>query len=133
MLKTMKRRSSRFFPCLLSLAVWVPASGGSAQTLSDANWISMNPGIPGANGSVSAAVVDASGNLYAAGGFSLVGDTLAHNVAKWDGSHWSALGSGLNQVNVLAVSGTNVYAGGAPTLPNGTGAVGPKWEPRAAM
>jgi hypothetical protein len=76
----------------------------------------MNPGIPGANGSVSAAVVDASGNLYAAGGFSLVGDTLAHNVAKWDGSHWSALGSGLNQVNVLAVSGTNVYAGGGTNI-----------------
>ncbi len=32
-------------------------------TFSDANWISMG-GIPGANGGVSAAVVDGSGNLY---------------------------------------------------------------------
>jgi len=35
----------------------------SAATFTDANWISMG-GIPGANGTVSAAIVDGSGNLY---------------------------------------------------------------------
>jgi hypothetical protein len=39
----------------------------SATTFSDANWISMYPSIPGANGLVRAAVVDGSGNLYIGG------------------------------------------------------------------
>ena len=42
-------------------------------TFSDANWISMNGGIPGADGSVYAAVVDGSGNLYIGGSFTVVG------------------------------------------------------------
>ena len=37
----------------------------------------------------------------------------ASRVARWDGSTWSALGVGVDgQVSALAVSGTDVYAGG---------------------
>jgi len=37
-------------------------------------------------------------------------------IAKWDGSAWSALGGGAqNTVNALAVSGSDVYVGGAFT------------------
>ena len=61
-------------------------------TFSDANWISMNPSIPGANFPVTAAVVDGWGNLYIGGDFQAVGDTIAVGVAKWDGTRWSALG-----------------------------------------
>src|SRR5207245_3499654 len=57
-------------------------------TFSDANWISMG-GFPGADGAVSAAVVDGSGNLYIGGDFTLVGDVIANHIAKWDGSSWS--------------------------------------------
>src|SRR5207249_6450146 len=75
-------------------------------TFSDANWISMNPSIPGANGLVSAAVVDGSGNFYIGGDFTIVGDVFANYVAKWNGSSWTALGSGMNSnVRALAVSG----------------------------
>src|SRR6266702_3842833 len=83
-------------------------------TFSDANWISMG-GIPGANGAVSAAVVDGSGNLYIGGSFTLAGDVIANHIAKWNGSSWSALGSGISaplgdpyyggSVSALAVSG----------------------------
>ena len=38
-------------------------------TFSDANWVSLNPGIPGADSGVIAAVVDGSGNLYIGGFF----------------------------------------------------------------
>jgi hypothetical protein len=36
----------------------------------------------------------------------------ATNIAKWNGSAWSALGSGIDGVYALAVSGTTLYAGG---------------------
>jgi hypothetical protein len=42
-----------------------------------------------------------------------VGFITVNNITKWDGSSWSAMGSGLdNWVYALSVSGTNVYAGG---------------------
>src|SRR5208337_2099218 len=91
-------------------------------TFSDANWVSLG-GVPGANGEVSATVVDGSGNLYIGGGFTVVGDTNANNVAKWNGSRWSALGSGMTgPVLALAVSGANVYAGGSFTNAGGSAA-----------
>src|SRR5208337_99059 len=59
-------------------------------------------------------------NLYAGGGFTTAGGVTATNIAKWDGNTWSALGSGIPRmgggnswVNALAVSGTNLYAGGS--------------------
>jgi hypothetical protein len=42
-------------------------------TFSDADWVSVNPGVAGTNGTVSALVADASNNLYIGGSFSLVG------------------------------------------------------------
>src|SRR5207248_1660678 len=64
-------------------------------TFSDSNWISMG-GIPGADDQVYAAVVDGSGNLYIGGYFTIVGDVIANHIAKWNGSSWSALGSGMS-------------------------------------
>ena len=71
-------------------------------TFSDANWISMNPGVPGADGKVGAAVVDESGNLYIGGDFTLAGNVLANRIAKWNGSSWAPLGSGMKQQCVCA-------------------------------
>jgi hypothetical protein len=87
-------------------------------TFSDANWISMG-GIA-ANGPVYAAVVD-SGNLYIGGSFTVAGNVLATNIAKWNGTNWSALGSGMSggfalkffpTVYALVMSGSDLYAGG---------------------
>jgi hypothetical protein len=100
-------------------------------TFSDANWISMG-GIPGAENSVYAAVVDGSGNLYIGGLFTVVGDVVANRVANWNGSSWSALGAGLNgpaAVYALAVSGTNLYAAGYFTNAGGVAATNiAKWN-----
>ena len=52
-------------------------------------------------------------NLYAGGYFTQAGGTSANYVAQWNGSTWSPLGSGLdNVVSALAVSGADLYAGG---------------------
>jgi hypothetical protein len=81
-------------------------------TFSDANWTSMG-GLPGANDQVEAIVVDDSGDVYIGGAFSIASKTTANNIAKWNGSSWSALGSGMNgQVYTLAISGNDLYAGG---------------------
>lgn len=81
-------------------------------TFSDEDWGSMG-GLLGADEFVSAAVADGAGNLYIGGYFTVVGDIRANHVARWDGSEWSALGSGLDDtVWALAVSGTNLYVGG---------------------
>jgi hypothetical protein len=91
-------------------------------TFTDENWIPMG-GISGVNGWVLAAVMDASGNLYVGGSFTVAGNTLASNIAKWDGINWSTLGSGFNgPVTALAVLGNDVYAGGEFTMAGGVAA-----------
>ena len=91
-------------------------------TFSDANWISLG-GIPGVSGQVCAAVGDGSGNLYIGGAFTIAGNIMANNVAQWNGSGWSALGSGMNgTVYALAASGGMLYAGGNFTTAGGSAA-----------
>ena len=85
-----------------------PLLAANSVQFNDSNWIGMG-GLPGTSGRVFASVVDGSGNLYIGGTFTIVGDVFATNIAKWDGSTWSAVGSGLNaQVNALAVSGSDL-------------------------
>lgn len=88
-------------------------------TFSDADWVSMG-GLAGTDNIVRAVVADESGNLFIAGGFTAVGETLANRIAKWDGSEWSALGSGMDStVNALMVFDGNLYAGGSFTTAGG--------------
>src|SRR5437667_3311372 len=100
--------------------------GLDAATFSDANWISMG-GIPGANENIYATVVDSSSNLYIGGEFTIVGDVFATNVAKWNGSRWSALGpANFGFVHALAISEGDLYAAGT-VLGTGDGSYVSKW------
>ncbi|QTA84808.1 Immunoglobulin domain-containing protein [Desulfonema magnum] len=67
---------------------------------------------------------DSGGNLYAGGYFSTAGGVSAKYIAKWDGSAWTPLGSGMNGcVRALACdSGGNLYAGGYFTTAGGVSA-----------
>ncbi len=63
--------------------------------------------------------------LYAGGKFTHAGGQAALNVAKWDGTDWSAVGAGLNQrSHDFAVyedeTGPALYAGGAFTMAGDT-------------
>jgi trimeric autotransporter adhesin len=56
--------------------------------------------------------------VYAGGEFTTAGGSAATNIAQWNGTSWSPLGSGLSggqygsDVSALAVSGSTLYAGG---------------------
>jgi len=77
----------------------------------------------GTNGPVEALAVFDNGSgpaLYAGGSFTTAGGAAGNHIAKWNGSSWSALGSGMSGMNssvwALTVfndgSGPALYAGG---------------------
>jgi hypothetical protein len=63
---------------------------------------------------VSALEFDKAGNLYVGGRFDSAGQVPARNIARWDGSRWSSLGSGTDgEVDALTFdSSGNLYVGG---------------------
>lgn len=53
-------------------------------------------------------------DLYAGGTFTTAGGVTVNRIAKWNGTTWSALGSGMpSAVLALAVRGTDIFAGGS--------------------
>jgi trimeric autotransporter adhesin len=86
-------------------------------------WSALGSGIlkdPDSYEPVKTLLFDKDDNLYAGGDFNTAGDVEAHNIAKWDGTRWSALGDGIQSsdsngclVNALAIDDDGVlYAGG---------------------
>ena len=103
-----------------------------ASSPNDVNWDNrfekpgMSQGSDPGEPDVYAAAADGSGNVYAGGLFKFAGVTAANCIAKWNGTSWSALGSGMSGsetvtpiVRAIAVSGTNVFAGGTFTTAGG--------------
>jgi hypothetical protein len=97
-----------------------------------ASWSALGSGLNSTTfaSSVRALTVFDDGNgsaLYAGGAFLTAGSVSAIRVAKWDGTNWSALGSGLsNYVYALTVfddgNGPALYAGGEFTTAGGVAA-----------
>jgi Listeria-Bacteroides repeat domain (List_Bact_rpt) len=80
-------------------------------TYTDADWVSM--GGAGPNGVVRCLAIDHTGALILGGVFTKVGDTQVNYIARWNGTTWSSLATGMDDVvNALAVSGTDLYVGG---------------------
>ena len=74
-------------------------------------------------------------DLIVAGDFTSVDGTPAASIAKWNGSAWSALGSGITGggsnrgVYALKAAGSDLYAGGKFAVAGGVAAVGiAKWN-----
>jgi len=95
----------------------------------------------GAGSGVYALALDSLGNLYAGGDFTSAGGVEANYVAEWNGSAWSALGTGMSggtassYVNTLACdSAGNLFAGSGFTQAGGLAAnyvaewVGSTWS-----
>jgi hypothetical protein len=85
------------------------------------SWHPVGGGVSGLAGTgyVAALAVD-RGVLYAGGRFNTAGGVAAGNIARWDGTAWSALGEGVNSQSVIPTiyalaigSAGELYAGGS--------------------
>ncbi|MBI3123918.1 MAG: carboxypeptidase regulatory-like domain-containing protein, partial [Ignavibacteriales bacterium] len=104
--------------------IFLNAGGVSANRIAkwDGNsWSALQNGISSSNSGILYTVpyaLSGSGmDLYVGGEFNVAGNIQANRIAKWDGSNFSALGSGMfgnsgYNVTALAVMGDDLYAGG---------------------
>jgi len=96
----------------INIAKW---NGSDWSTFGIGN---VNIDIYGGNPQVSSLLFDHSGNLYAGGNFTIENGTNASYIAKYRGTNWSPINSGLlNEgipfINAFAFDGSgNLYAGG---------------------
>lgn len=74
---------------------------------------------PSSNGSVHA-LIEYKGELYAAGNFKMAGNITAPNIARWNGSAWAAVGTGIDgYVSALCVFNNELYVSGEFKLAGG--------------
>ena len=105
---------------LSSLLKWSTLSMGKYN-----GWVGLSQS---GNCKVYSMAFDGTENLYLGGNFTQSG---ANNIAKWNGSSWSALGSGLdNTCRKIVMDGSgNLYAGGSFTQAGGAAANNiAKWD-----
>ncbi len=95
---------------------WAAVSAGGGQGIvGQQNCVSTCQG-----DDVAALVADGT-TVYAAGGFTLAGGISVANAARWDGTNWTPLGSGISgSINALALNGGDLFVGGKFTPPPGT-------------
>jgi hypothetical protein len=100
-----------------------------------ANWFDVGGGTSNYTGAISVSALEVfQGNLVAGGGFDSLGGNHIKHVAKWNGTAWSALGSGMNN-NVLTLKTLRdtLYAGGIFTVADAsTSLFISQWKPTPA-
>jgi hypothetical protein len=106
----------------LLLATVAPAPARAAEP-GDDHWDDCFY-LPGLDGGVRALVADGRGNIYAAGWFTRADGVAVNGVARWDGSRWHPMGTGISGlVYALALDGQGqLYAGGSFTTAGGVAA-----------
>lgn len=121
---------------LFAAGAFTDAGGTAAKGIAmhdGTNWSSIGNLLTGAAdpGQGYALAKDPNGNIYVGGLFATAGGVSAVNIAKWDGTTWSALGSGCNNYVTGLLWGIdgNLYASGVFTEAGGVAAVGiAKWD-----
>jgi hypothetical protein len=85
---------------------WSPLGSGKGNTIVDQ---SSYPGL------IAAAI---GSNFYVAGEFRKAGEKKVQNIAKWNGTNWSGLGSGVpGQITQMTTVGSNLYVAGDFVFP----------------
>lgn len=74
-------------------------SGGKALFADEGKWLE-GFGVSGFDGSVFSMATDVNGEVYVAGGFTLLDGVVGNHIAKWDSVEggWESLGAGLNDI-----------------------------------
>ncbi len=112
------------------------AANNIAKWNSSTGWSALTDGtINGVNNAVFALAISGT-NVYVGGLFTYLSNnlTVANRIAKWNGTAWSALIDGSsnngvnNDVNAIAVSGTDIYVGGLFTSAGGVASRIAKWS-----
>lgn len=108
----MRRRRTVVSALIASLLAGVVALEVSPAPIQAANmdgeWSALGSGMP--DGTVFQLAKDADGNLYAGGTFtSASGVASTRNIAKWNGTAWSAVGGGVTTAGPNGASG-GIYA-----------------------
>src|SRR5205823_4896576 len=110
--------------------LFTTAGGVSANYIAKWDGITWSALGSGMNGLVYAIAISGS-NVYAGGSFTTAGGVSANYIARWDGIAWfgrtwssvirsSACTTGMNAtVYAIAISGSDVYAGGSFTTAGG--------------
>ena len=89
------------------------------------NWSALGDGVSRSFTSGSTAIVRGLAmigtNLFAGGSFTNASGVTVNGIARWDGSNWWALGSGVDSTirALIVANGTNLYAGGSFTNAGG--------------
>lgn len=86
---------------------------------SSSSWSAWHPGalanLKGVSGKINAIAIDGT-NVYIGGQFNTVYNIIANNLARWNGTTWSSVGSGvsggMNRVNALTYANAKLYVGG---------------------
>jgi len=125
-------------PALYAGGTFTTAGGVAANRIAKWDGIEWSPLGSGFNSMVSDLAVfdDGSGagpELYAGGLFTSAGGLAASRIAKWDGTSWSPLGSGMNDWVVALTtfddgSGPALYAGGRFTVSPAGDSYIAKWQ-----
>ncbi len=122
--------------------VFATAGGTLSKAIARWNgtsWSAVGPGIATSGGNppqVFTLATLSNGDVIAAGYFSLAGDSPATNIARWNGTSWSSLGSGLGSTSpntsvfaVRVLPNDQIIAGGAFSSPNVMRWDGSLWSP----
>src|SRR5882724_10938875 len=97
-----------FFEAVLCLKI-------SGQT-----WENLGTGVSGCSTCFVRTLAVYNGELYAGGTFTDAGGIPVNNIARWNGTNWSDVGTGVNnEVSALAVFNGELFVGGSFTTAGG--------------
>jgi hypothetical protein len=96
-----------------------PGAGAAIVYWDGSTWTNLFAGVT--SDLVNSMAIAPNGDIYATGNFTTIGGVAANRVAKWNGTTWSALGTGLNGIGYVIKIAPNgdIYVGGAFTTAGG--------------
>ncbi len=117
----MKKIVSLILLCTLLFALF---SVPDPALASGSGWNNIGGNIPGVSGTVNAvAISPTNGSVVVGGLFNFAGDNRIYTLARWDGSDWTALGTGFPSGSIVYAlafdSSGNLYVGGKFTKAGG--------------